>query len=108
MLAAAGNKDFVVPARNVLAGSKPGFAQFLAAAALIRGGYAGEGAEPLRASLADSTWLYKTSELIGITDTSARAGMALNILMKCDPNGNKDTAAELATFLAGRIRKDGN
>lgn len=108
VLAAAGNKDFVVPARNVLAGSKPGFAQFLAAAALIRGGYAGEGAEPLRASLADPNWLYKTSDLVGITDTSARAGMVLNILMKCDPNGNKDTAAELAAFLAGRIRKDGN
>ncbi len=108
VLAAAGNKDFVVPARNVLAGSKPGFAQFLAAAALIRGGYAGEGAEPLRASLADPNWLYKTSDLVGITDTSARAGMVLNILMKCDPNGNKDTAAELAAFLAGRVRKDGN
>jgi hypothetical protein len=108
VLAAAGNKDFVVPARNVLAGSKPGFAQFLAAAALIRGGYAGEGAEPLRTSLAEPNWLYKTSDLVGITDTAARAGMVLNILMKCDPKGNKDTAAELAAFLAGRIRKDGN
>ncbi len=108
VLAAAGNKDFVVPARNVLAGSKPGFAQFLAAAALVRGGYAGEGATPLRASLAEPNWLYKTSDLVGITDTASRAGMVLNILMKCDPNGGKDTAAELASFLAGRIRKDGN
>ncbi len=108
VLAAAGNKDFVVPARNVLAGSKPGFAQFLAAAALIRGGYAGEGAEPLRAALAEPNWLYKTSELVGITDTASRAGMVLNILMKCDPKGSKDTAAELAAFLAGRIRKDGS
>lgn len=108
VLAAAGNKDFVIPARNVLAGSKPGFAQFLAAAALIRGGYAGEGAEPLRTALSDPDWLYKTSGLIGITDTAARAGMVLNILMKCDPKGSKDTAAELAAFLAGRIRKDGN
>ena len=107
VLAAAGNKDFVIPARNVLAGSKPGFAQFLASAALVRGGHAGEGAESLRASLADSAWLYQDSQLVGITDTTSRAGMVLSILMKCDPKGNESAAAELATFLAGRIRKDG-
>ena len=49
---------------------------------------------------------YKTSDLVGITDTAARAGMVLNILMKCDPKGSEATAAELAAFLAGRIRKD--
>ena len=109
VLASAGNKDFVIPARNILAGSKPGFAQFLAAAAMIRGGYAGEGAEPLRRSLADSAWLYDDkSPAAGINDTASRAGMALDILMKCDPRGSKDAAAKLATFLAGRIRKDGN
>ena len=108
VLAAAGNKDFVIPARNVLAGSKPGFAQFLAAAALIRGGYAGEGAEPLRKSLADTAWLYGKSPAAGMYDTASRAGMVLNILMKCDPRGNKDAAARLAAFLAGRIRKDGS
>ena len=107
VLAAAGNKDFVIPARNILAGSKPGFAQFLASAALVRGGHAGEGAESLRAALADPTWLYKTSDLVGITDTTSRAGMVLSILMKCDPKGNETAAAELASFLAGRIRKDG-
>jgi len=108
VLASAGNKDFVIPARNVLAGSKPGFAQFLAAAALIRGGYAGEGAEPLRQSLANSAWLYDKSPAAGVNDTASRAGMALDILMKCDPKGNKDAAAKLAAFLAGRIRQDGN
>ncbi len=107
VLASAGNKDFVIPARNILAGSKPGFASFLAAAALVRGGYAGEGAEPLRAALADPTWLYQTSDLVGITDTTSRAGMVLSILMKCDPKGSEAAAAELAAFLAGRIRKDG-
>ena len=107
VLASAGNKDFVIPARNILAGSKPGFAQFLASAALIRGGHAGEGAESLRASLADPSWLYRTSELVGITDTTSRAGMVLGILMKCDPKGSEKVAAELASFLAGRIRKDG-
>ena len=107
VLAASGNKDFAIPARNVLAGSEPGFASFLAAAALVRGGYAGEGAGPLRAALAEPTWLYKTSELVGITDTTSRAGMVLSILMKCDPKGNEAAAAELAAFLAGRIRKDG-
>ena len=108
VLASAGNKDFVIPARNVLAGSKPGFAQFLAAAALIRGGYAGEGAEPLRKSLADTAWLYDKSPAVGLYDTASRAGMALDILMKCDPKGSKDAAAKLASFLAGRIRQDGN
>ena len=108
VLASAGNKDFVIPARNILAGSKPGFARFLAAAAMIRGGYAGEGAEPLRQSLADSAWLHDKSPAAGINDTASRAGMALDILMKCDPKGNKDAAAKLASFLAGRIRKDGN
>jgi len=107
VLAAAGNKDFVIPARNVLAGSKPGFASFLASAALVRGGHAGEGAESLRAALADPSWLYQTSQLVGITDTTSRAGMVLSILMKCDPKGNEAAAAELASFLAGRIRKDG-
>ncbi len=107
VLASAGNKDFVIPARNILAGSKPGFAQFLASAALIRGGHAGEGAESLRAALADPDWLYKTSDLVGITDTTSRAGMVLSILMKCDPKGSEKAAAELASFLAGRIRKDG-
>ncbi len=107
VLASAGSKDFVIPARNILAGSKPGFAQFLASAALVRGGYAGEGAEPLRAALTDPTWLYQTSQLVGITDTTSRAGMVLNILMKCDPKGSEKVAAELASFLAGRIRKDG-
>jgi uncharacterized protein YfaS (alpha-2-macroglobulin family) len=108
VLASAGSKDFVIPARNVLAGSKPGFAQFLAAAALIRGGYAGEGAEPLRKSLADTAWLYGDSPAVGMYDAASRAGMVLDILMKCDPKGNKDAAAKLAAFLAGRIRKDGN
>ena len=107
VLASAGSKDFVIPARNILAGSKPGFAQFLASAALIRGGHAGEGAESLRAALADPAWIYKTSDLVGITDTTSRAGMALSILMKCDPKGSEKAAAELASFLAGRIRKDG-
>jgi hypothetical protein len=107
VLAASGNRDFVIPARNILAGSKPGFASFLASAALVRGGYAGEGAAPLRAALADPNWLYKTSDLVGISDTASRAGMVLNILMKCDPKGNETAAAELATFLAGRIRRDG-
>ena len=107
VLAAAGNKDFVIPARNILAGGEPGFATFLAGAALIRGGYAGEGAEPLRAALAAPSWLYQTSDLAGITDTTSRAGMVLNILMKCDPKGSEAAAAELASFLAGRIRKDG-
>jgi hypothetical protein len=41
-------------------------------------------------------------------DTTSRAGMVLNILMKCDPKGSKEAAAKLATFLSGRIRKDGN
>lgn len=108
VLASAGNKDFVIPARNVLAGSKPGFARFLAAAALVRGGYAGDGAEPLRESLADSAWLYGDSPVAGMYDTTSRASMVLNILMKCDPKGSKDAAAKLAAFLAGRIRKDGN
>ena len=108
VLAAAGSRDFVIPARNILAGSKPGFAQFLAAAALVRGGYAGEGAEALRASLSDSGWLYGESPVAGMYDTTSRAGMVLNILMKCDPKGSRDAAAKLATFLSGRIRKDGS
>ena len=106
VLASAGSKDFVIPARNILAGSKPGFASFLASAALVRGGYAGEGADPLRAALVDPAWLYQTTDLAGLTDTTSRAGMVLNILMKCDPKGSEATAAELAAFLAGRIRKD--
>ena len=108
VLASAGSRDFVVPARNVLAGSKPGFAQFLAAAALVRGGYAGEGAPYLKKSLADSSWLYGDSPAAGMNDTASRAGMVLNILMKCDPKGSMDAAARLAATLAGRIRKDGN
>jgi len=108
VLASAGNKDFVIPARNVLAGSKPGFAQFLASAALIRGGYAGEGAETLRQSLADTSWLYGKAPAAGMNDAASRAGMVLDVLMKCDPKGSKDAAAKLAAFLAGRIRQDGN
>jgi len=108
VLAAAGNKDFVIPARNILAGSRPGFAQFLASAALIRGGYAGEGAETLRQSLSDTSWLYGKSPAVGMNDTASRAGMVLDVLMKCDPKGSRDAAARLATFLAGRIRQDGN
>lgn len=107
-LAAAGNKDFVIPARNILAGSKPGFAQFLAAAALIRGGYTGEGAEPFRQSLADASWIYGESPAVGMSDETSRAGMTLDILMKCTPKDNKEAAVKLATFLAGRIRRDGN
>ena len=108
VLASAGNKDFVIPARNILTGSKPGFAQFLASAALIRGGYAGEGADTLRQSLADTSWLYGKAPAAGMSDATSRAGMVLDVLMKCDPKGSKDAAAKLATFLAGRIRKDGN
>jgi len=108
VLASAGNRDFVVPARNILAKSKPGFAQFLAAAALVRGGYAGEGAAYLKKSLAEPAWLYGKAPAAGMNDPASRAGMVLNILMKCDPNGSKDDAAKLAASLAGRIRKDGN
>ncbi|MDD6337894.1 MAG: MG2 domain-containing protein [Lentisphaeria bacterium] len=107
-LAASGNRDFAIPARNILAGRQPGFATFLASAALIRGGFAGDGAEAFKQALSDTSWLYKTAPAVGITDTTSRAGMALDVIMKCDPKGCKAEAAELAAFLAGRIRKDGN
>lgn len=71
-LAVAGDERFLNPARNLCRPERPDWPTFLAASALIRGGYASEGLEGYNAAVAARAWSRDSSRM-------QRLGMALFI-----------------------------
>lgn len=105
VLAVAGNDGCTVPARNLTADVKDDFAAFLAGAALIRGGYAAEGAKIVQEALKNTFWA-NADDLPGFSSEASRLGMTLAILHDCGLPDAADGEARLAMRLAKMIRKD--
>lgn len=97
VLALAGELQFVNSARNILSAGKTDWASFLAAAAMMRGGFASEGADAFAEAVKARVW-----ESGGVN----RAGMALFIAAK---SGYRDlkTLAPAAIRLVSSLRPDG-
>lgn len=91
--------------RNLLAGKENDFADFLAAAALIKGGHAGKGAIHLNRLLEKEVWRTDSGAAV-LADEVSRAGMALYLLMDIQPES--PAALKLASFLQGKVRTDGS
>lgn len=102
ILAVAGDIAFVNSARNIVSADKPDFASFLAAAAMLRGGFAGEGAEPFRKALSARVW-----ENDDDWDRVKNLGMALFVAAR---TGTDDLGALLpiAARLNAFLRDDGS
>ncbi len=92
-------------ARNLLAGKENDFASFLASAALIRGGYAGEGAVHMNRVLEKEVWR-TDSGASSFSDEASRAGMTLFLLMDSMPDS--PAALKLAALLRQKVRADGS
>ena len=103
ILAQFGDAAFLVPARNLLREEKTDYATLLAAAALIRGGYAAEGAESLRRALAAEVW--RDGRLAAYSDENASVGMTLWLV--ADIAENPTLMFELADRLHRSLRPDG-
>ena len=102
VLAVAGDIGFINSARNIVSAGKPDFASFLAAAAMLRGGFAGEGAEPFRKALSARVW-----ESDDDWDRVKNLGMALFVAAR---TGTDDLGALLpiAARLNAFLRDDGS
>ena len=99
-------RGFLPPARNLLLEQKSDLPSFLAAAALIRGGYAAEGAVPLRRLLAQEVWRDEREAAGYMRDGASRLGMVLSILMDVMPE--HEAALRLAGALQSLLREDGS
>ncbi len=91
--------------RNLLAGRENDFAAFLASAALIKAGYAGEGNLHLNRVLEKEVWR-TDSGASPLADEASRAGMALYLLMDLLPES--PAALKLASLLQQKVRPDGS
>ena len=105
VLAAGGRDSGVQYMRNILASQNQDFAAMIAALALIRGGYAAEGAAALQDLMNAEVWR-KPEMLCGCISESAGHGMALYLLLENVPRHPE--AIKIATVLAGQIRPDIN
>ncbi len=105
VLALANRSEALRNARNLLAGADPDFASFLAGAALIRAGYAGEGGEAMRQALDAEVWR-ETGAPYAFADEAARCGMVLAILSDILPESPH--APRIADALRSRMRTDGS
>lgn len=102
ILGVSGDRHFVIPARNVVSGRDTDFAAFVAAAALVRFGYASEGMAPFSKALEARAW-----NAGGEWDKVKNLGMALYLASK---TGIRDVTAlaPIATALNGMVRGDGS
>ena len=98
--------DFLTGARNILKSRENDYAAFLAAAALLEGGYSGEAYPHLKRLLAEDIWRVDKSAP-HFSGETARAGMTLYILMKLQADV-PEAAAKLRQFLLNRLRTDGS
>ncbi len=99
ILAVMGDESFLQPARNILASKESDRARFLAAAALVRGGYAAEGEAILAESLRSGAW--RMGEYGG---KARAAGFALYIAAKAGSRG--EDLAPIVSALNLMVRKD--
>ena len=105
VLAIGGRDSGVQQMRNILASQNQDFAAMVAALALIRGGYAAEGAAALQDLMNAEVWR-KPAMLCGCINDAAGLGMALYLLLENVPRHPE--AIKIATVLAGKIRADIN
>lgn len=106
-LALAGDESFLNPARQLLAVRTDDSAAFLAAAALVVGGYAQEGAAPLRAAFAARCWKQEDDSLLAFSTPASRLGMTLFVLARAGNTVPRAEQAALAAELAALVRPDG-
>lgn len=101
-LAVAGDVSFVNAARNVVSQGKGDWPAYLAAAAMLRGGFASEGVGPFASAALARAW-----ESGGDGDRVKNAGLALFIAAK---SGIDDIAAlaPAASLLLSSLRSDGS
>ena len=107
ILALAGDDVFVKFAKNILATKETDFASFLAAAALVQGGFAAEGLLAYNAAVAARVW---EKGVLPVSDGWSRIrayGMALTII-GMSPAGAESAAAPLAVKLIESLRGDGS
>ena len=108
VLALAGDRSFLRSARNLLSVQKDDLASLLAAAALVQGGYAAEGAVPLKRVLEREVWRDEQAgqDLGFASSTVSRLGMVLALLMDVMPD--HPAGVRLATELQAKLRPDGS
>ena len=102
ILAVAGDEHFANPARNIISLGRGNFNEYLAAAALMRGGFASEGVGAFAKAVEAHAW-----ETDSDWDRVKNLGMALFVAAK---TGTSDFAALLpiVTRLNGGLRPDGS
>lgn len=101
VLALAGELPFVNAARNILSAGKTDWASFLAAAAMMRGGFASEGADAFAEAVKARAW-----EDASERGDLRRAGMALFVAAKSGLR-NLEALAPAAMRLVSSLRSDG-
>ncbi len=101
VLAVAGDERFLNPARNVSRADCPDWATFLAASALVRGGYASEGLDALNAAIAAHAW-------DGASDAVRRMGMTLFIVSRSGLAEDTQSLMPIVGRLNSRLRGDGS
>ena len=108
VLALTADSFFLQTARNLLLEQKEDMPSFMAAAALIRGGYAAEGSVHLRRVLDREIWRNQEAEATSSfsNDQTCRQSMVLAILMDIMPN--HPACFRLATELQNALRTDGS
>lgn len=108
VLTFSNDRDFLRPARNLLLEQEDDLSSLLAAAALIRGGYAAEGAVPLKRVLEREVWREEQAgQDLGFASCKAsRLGMVLALLMNVMPE--HPATLRLATELQTVLRPDGS
>ncbi|MGE4563931.1 MAG: alpha-2-macroglobulin family protein [Victivallaceae bacterium] len=104
VLAAAGDDAFVNPARNILLRGQCDYASLLAALALVRGGYALEGAPVLDEAVRERVWMEEPA--FSFATPASQLGMTLYLLLD---NNFRDEAVlhSMAVELARQLRSDG-
>ncbi|MBR2364545.1 MAG: hypothetical protein IKA79_05035, partial [Lentisphaeria bacterium] len=104
ILALADSSRFLKPARNLLADGKQDLASLFASAALIRGGFAAEGAYHMKQTLEKEVWREKDMPY-SCADDNVRAGMVLYLLSRADAKA--PGSLKLLDRLQQTLRKDG-
>lgn len=101
VLAVAGDERFLNPARNLCRPERPDWTTFLAASALVRGGYSSEGLEGYNAAVAARAWG-------GAGNRVRRLGMALFMASHSGLAEDATVLMPVVEELNGRLRGDGS
>lgn len=109
LLALAGDSRAIGAARDLLASSKPdgAFADFLAASALVKSGYAAEGMRTILPLLEGRFWARESSSWDGCLDSPIRrSGVTLRILSEIAPSSPAN--AQIAQYLSTELLENGH